>query len=188
VAQARREWVRRRQSWQARNLVFIDETGAATNMTRRYGRARRGERCLAAAPHGHWHSNCFLAALRCDGVSAPLLLDGPVNGEAFRAYAREQLAPALSPGDIVIADNLSSHKVAGVREAIEAAGAAFIFLPPYSPDLNPIEMLFSKLKAHLRHAAQRTFEGLLKALKDALNAVSPQECENYFTAAGYVCS
>ena len=134
----------------AAELVFLDETWASTNMTRHYGRARRGDRLVASAPHGHWKTSTFLAALRQDRIAAPCVIDGPINGAAFRAYVEQFLAPTLSPGDIVIMDNLGSHKVAGVREAIEARGASLIYLPPYSPDLNPIEQVFAKLKAKLR--------------------------------------
>jgi transposase len=131
-------------------LVFIDETWATTNMTRRYGRAKRGARLIAAVPHGHWKTTTFIGALRADGLSAPTVFDGPINGARFLAYVQQVLVPSLKPGDIVILDNLSSHKVAGVREAIQAAGAELRYLPPYSPDLNPIEQMFAKLKALLR--------------------------------------
>lgn len=167
-------------------LVFLDETGLSTNMTRRYGRAQKGERCVDKVPHGHWHTNTFIAALRSDGLDAPWLLDGPMNGEAFLQYVTEVLGPTLRPGDIVIADNLSSHKVAGVREAIEARGARLLFLPAYSPDLNPIENFFSKLKALMRKAAQRNFDGLLLQISSILDSLHPHECSNYFRAAGYV--
>lgn len=155
-------------------------------MTRRYGRSARGTRCLASTPHGHWHTNTFLAGLRHDGVQAPWLLDGPLTGEAFLEYIRHVLGPTLQPGDIVIADNLSSHKVAGVQEALSRWGATILYLPPYSPDLNPIENFFSKLKALLRRAAERSLDGLIKAIASVLDATSPQECSNYFDAAGYV--
>lgn len=167
-------------------LVFLDETGVATNMTRLYGRAPKGERALCHAPRGHWHTNTFIAALRHDGVEAPWLLDGPMNGESFLQYITAALAPTLRPGDIVIADNLGSHKVAGVREAIEERGASILYLPPYSPDLNPIENFFSKLKSLLRKAAKRTFDGLIEAISKILLGVTPKECSNYFSAAGYV--
>lgn len=154
-------------------------------MTRRYGRAQRADRCLAKAPHGHWHTSTFIAALRCDSIGAPAMLDGPMDGVSFLAYVEQILVPTLQPGDIVIADNLSSHKVVGIRAAIEAAGAQLRYLPPYSPDLNPIEMFFSKLKARLRQAAQRSFDGLTETIAQVLESVSPDECQNYFDAAGY---
>src|SRR5215468_6144291 len=132
------------------HLVFIDETWATTNMTRVRGRSPRGERLVAAVPHGHWKTSTFVAALRTSGLTAPLVLDGAMNGEAFRAYVEQILAPTLAPGDIVIMDNLAAHKVAGIRQAIEACGATLLYLPPYSPDLNPIEQSFAKLKALIR--------------------------------------
>jgi transposase len=167
-------------------LVFIDETGAATNMARRYGRCPRGQRLVAAVPHGHWKTTTFVGALRQDRLSAPLVVDGPMNGEIFRAYVEQLLAPTLAAGDIVVMDNLASHKVAGIREAIELKGASLLYLPPYSPDLNPIEQLFAKLKALLRHAAARTVEALWNAIARLLSRFAPTECANYFANAGYV--
>jgi transposase len=166
-------------------LVFLDETWATTNMARRYGRAPRGERVVASVPHGHWMTSTFVAGLREDAITAPLVIDGAMNGETFRAYIEQFLAPTLAPGDIVIMDNLPSHKVAGVREAIEARGASLIYLPPYSPDLNPIEQAFAKLKALLRKAAPRTVEALWTVIGEALSAFSPGECANYLANAGY---
>jgi transposase len=166
-------------------LVFLDETWATTNMARRYGRAPRGERLIASVPHGHWKTSTFVAGLREDAITAPLVIDGAMNGEIFRAYIEQFLAPTLSPGDIVIMDNLASHKVAGVREAIEARGASLIYLPPYSPDLNPIEQAFAKLKALLRKAAPRTVEALWTVIGEALSAFSPAECANYLADVGY---
>lgn len=154
-------------------------------MTRLYGRSPLGERCLNYAPGGHWKTTTFIAGLRADGLTAPLVLDGPMNGEAFLAYIRDFLCPTLKPRDIVVADNLSSHKVKGVREAIEATGASLLYLPPDSPDFNPIEMLFSKLKAFLRKAACRTVEALWQEIGRLLSLFSPQECANYFRHAGY---
>jgi transposase len=165
--------------------VFVDETGAATNMARRYGRALRGERLICKVPWGHWKTTTFTAALRCTGLTAPMVLDGPMNGEAFLAYTSQVLVPTLSPGDIVNLDNLSCHKVAGVREAIEGAGARLCYLPPYSPDLNPIELAFAKIKALLRIAAARTVDGLWQAIADTLGAFSPAECTAYLRHAGY---
>lgn len=154
-------------------------------MARRFGRSPRGERVVAAVPHGHWKTSTFLAGLRHDGLVAPCVIDGAINGETFRAYVEQFLAPTLSAGDIVVMDNLSSHKVAGIREAIEAAGATLLYLPPYSPDLNPIEQVFAKLKARLRKAAARSFDALIAAIADALLRFSPSECANYLAHAGY---
>jgi transposase len=166
-------------------LVFLDETWATTNMARRYGRAPRGERVIASVPHGHWKTSTFVAGLREDAITAPLVIDGAMDGQTFRAYVEQFLAPTLAHGDIVIMDNLSSHKVAGVREAIEARGASLIYLPPYSPDLNPIEQAFAKLKALLRKAAPRTVEALWTVIGESLSAYSPSECANYLEDAGY---
>lgn len=168
-------------------LVFIDETWTSTNMTRRYGRAPKGRRCLDSAPHGHWQTT-FVGALRCHQLTAPMVTDGPMNGETFLAYVRQFLCPTLEPGDTVILDNLSSHKVAGVETAILATGATVLFLPPYSPDLNPIEKFFSKLKARLRKAATRDIEALWKEIGELLNTLSANECTNFFAACGYVCT
>jgi transposase len=165
--------------------VFIDETWMTTNMTPRYGRAVKGQRLLGHAPHGHWHTTTFLAALCHDRIAAPAVFDGPINGETFLAWVQQFLVPMLRPGDIVMLDNLSSHKVAGVREAIEAAGTVLRYLPPYSPDFNPIEQVFAKLKTLLRKAAARTIEALWNAIGHLLAAFSPSECANYFAHAGY---
>lgn len=154
-------------------------------MTRLYGRSPIGERCHAAAPHGHWKSATFIAALRHDGLSAPWLVDGPMDGDMFLAYVSQVLGPQLRPGDLVICDNLGSHKVSGVEEAITDCGAELLYLPAYSPDLNPIEMAFSKLKALLRQAAARTWEQLLQAIAEALNSFSPQQCSNFLRHANY---
>jgi transposase len=154
-------------------------------MARLRGRAKKGERCRAAIPHGHWKTTTFTAGLRLSGISAPMLLDGPMNGDAFLAYVEQVLVPELEADDIVIMDNLSAHKVSGVRRSIEAAGASLRYLPPYSPDLNPIEMAFSKLKAILRKAAARSTDDLWRVIADALDKFSQQDCRNYFTAAGY---
>lgn len=154
-------------------------------MARLRGRALRGKRCRAAIPHGHWKTTTFTAGLRLSGLAAPMLLDGPMNGVAFMAYVEQVLVPELSPGDIVVMDNLPAHKVAGIRQAIEAAGAALFYLPPYSPDFNPIEMAFSKLKAALRKAAARTIADLWQVIAKAIDTFTPTQCENYFAAAGY---
>lgn len=166
-------------------MVFIDETGATTKMARMRGRAKRGERCRAAIPHGHWKTTTFTAGLRLSGMTAPMVLDGPMTGPAFVAYVEQVLVPTLSPGDVVILDNLPAHKVAGVRTAIEAAGAEIRYLPPYSPEFNPIEQAFAKLKALLRKAAARTVSDLWAAIADAIDRFSPAECANYFSHAGY---
>lgn len=155
-------------------------------MTRRYGRAPRGQRLVAAVPHGHWKTSTFIAGLRTSGLTAPLVVDGAVNGEVFLAYVEQVLAPTLTAGDIVIMDNLSSHKVVGVRQTIEARGATLLYLPPYSPDLNPIEQAFAKLKALLRKLAARTVAQLWDALGDLIHRFTPQECLNYIANAGYV--
>jgi transposase len=165
--------------------VFIDETSAATNMTRRYGRGMRGERLICKMPHGHWKTSTFVAALRHDRLTAPLLLDGPMNGASFLAYVERVLAPTLRRSDMVIMDNVSVHKVAGVREAIEARGASLFYLPPYSPDLNPIEQFFSKLKAILRKAAARSISSLWAVIGSCLKHFSPRECTAYLANAGY---
>jgi transposase len=154
-------------------------------MTRLRGRASRGQRLIAAVPHGHWKTSTFVAALRTTGLTAPLVIDGAMNGEVFLAYVEQILVPTLSHGDIVILDNLASHKVAGVREAIERCGARLVYLPPYSPDLNPIEQAFAKLKALLRKLAARTVATLWDALGDLIDRFTPQECANYLTNAGY---
>jgi transposase len=166
-------------------LVFIDETGAATNMVRRYGRCPRGQRLVTSLPWGHWKTTTFLAALRVDQITAPCVFDGPIDGASFRAYVEQCLVPTLRPGDIVVMDNLASHKVAGIKQAIEAAGAELRYLPPYSPDLNPIEQFFAKLKALLRKAAAKTLDALIAAIAHALTRVRPQECENYLANLGY---
>jgi transposase len=166
-------------------FVFLDETGTATNMARRYGRSPAGERLVTAVPHGHWKTTTFIAGLRQSGIIAPLVLDGPMTGPAFRAYVEQFLAPALAPGDVVVLDNLAAHKVQGVREAIAAAGASILYLPPYSPDLNPIEQLFAKLKALLRKAAARTRDALWQTIGRLLAAVPPAECASYLSHRGY---
>jgi transposase len=169
----------------AARLVFVDETWATTNMTRRHGRAPRGQRLVASVPHGHWQTSTFVAGLRQDGLTAPCVLDGAVNGHSFRAWIEQVLAPTLAQGDIVVMDNLSSHKVEGVRQAIEARGASLRYLPPYSPDLNPIEQAFAKLKASLRTTAARSRDALWDAIGFALDTFTPAECRNYLADAGY---
>ena len=154
-------------------------------MARLRGRAAKGERCSSSVPFGHWKTTTFTAGLRANGLAAPFVLDGPMDGDAFLAYVRQVLVPELKSGDIVIMDNLPAHKVTGVREAIESAGSSLVYLPPYSPDLNSIGKAFSKLKAILRKAAARTLEDLRAAIASALSAFEPEECRNYFTACGH---
>jgi transposase len=185
VANARAEWRDNQSSLSPGKLVFIDETWTKTNMTRLYGRAERGERLVAAVPHGHWKTSTFIAGLRQDGLVAPCVFDGAINGELFLDYVEQVLAPTLKKGDIVIMDNLRAHKVAGVRQAIEAADAQLLYLPAYSPDLNPIEKAFAKIKALLRAKAIRTVEALWKALGDLIGCFSSEECANYLRHAGY---
>ena len=186
MRQARQEWRSQQAVFDITKLVFLDESGVATNLSPLYGRAQKGERVYGDVPHGHWHTNTFIGALRHDGITAPWLLDGPMNGDAFLQYVSEVLGPTLKAGDIVIADNLSSHKVAGVAEALAKRGAKIIYLPAYSPDLNPIENFFSKFKALLRKAGARTFDGLVASIAKILDSVTSCECFNYFSAAGYV--
>ena len=186
MQRARSAWRQALPTMEVEKLVFIDETWTSTSMTRRYGRAPRGKRCLDSAPHGHWETTTFVGALRRCRLTAPMVTDGPMDGEMFLAYVRQFLCPTLQPGDTVILDNLSSHKVAGVEQAIIAAGAVVMFLPPYSPDLNPIEKFFSKLKARLRKAATRDIEALWKEIGELLDTVSSNECSNFFASCGYV--
>jgi transposase len=181
----REEWFDNQLDLDPEKLVFIDETWTSTNMARLRGRAPKGERLRASVPHGHWKTTTFVAGLRLTGMTAPLVLDGPINALAFEAYVEQFLVPTLSPGDIVVMDNLSSHKRQRVRELIEAAGASLQYLPPYSPDFNPIEKAFSKLKAFLRKAAERTIDGLWNAIARCLDLYSAQECINYFASSGY---
>ena len=190
--QDRPDVLKRREAWfegqlelDPARLVFIDETWASTNMARRYGRAPRGRRLRVGVPHGHWKTTTFVAGLRLAGVVAPFVLDGPINREAFEIYIEKVLVPELRPGDVVVMDNLSSHKGPRVRMLIEAAGATLLYLPPYSPDFNPIENAFAKLKALLRKAAERTVEGLWTTIGRILDTFTPRECANYFAAAGY---
>jgi transposase len=185
VAEARRAFIRRQPALDPDHLVFIDETWATTNMARRYGRAARGLRLVAAVPHGHWQLTTLVAGLRTSGITAPGVFDGAINGARFRAYVEQMLVPTLRPDDVVLLDNLSSHKVAGIAAAITACGAQLRYLPPYSPDLNPIEQAFAKFKAALRQAAERTREGLWKVIGRTLDRYPPQQCRNFFKQAGY---
>ncbi len=182
---AREAWFEGQPDLDPSKLIFIDETGASTKMARLRGRANRGQRCRAAIPHGHWKTTTFTAGLSLNGMVAPMVLDGPMNGETFLAYIRQVLVPELEKGSLVIMDNLPAHKVTGVRQAIEDAGAWLLYLPPYSPDFNPIEMAFSKLKAALRKAAARTIPDLWNVIADAIEKFTPEECMNYFAKAGY---
>jgi transposase len=185
IAAERTCWREGQKLLDAKRLVFIDETWAKTNMAPTHGRCRRGERLYAKVPHGHWKTTTFVAGLRHDGITAPFVLDGPINGECFLAYVENVLVPALKPGEFVFMDNLGSHKSSKVRKAIEAKGAELYFLPRYSPDLNPIEMVFSKLKTLLRKASERSVEALWSRIGELLDHFPRHECQNYFRAAGY---
>jgi putative transposase len=185
VARRREQWTKYRGRIASERLVFIDETWTKTNMAPLRGWAPRGMRLKAKVPHRRWKTMTFLAALRRDRIEAPWLIDGPINGERFRLYVETVLAPSLRPGDIVIMDNLGSHKGLAVRKAIRAAGARLLFLPKYSPDLNPIEQLFAKLKHLLRKAAERSFDAICARIGELLHDFTPQECENYFLNSGY---
>jgi transposase len=166
-------------------FVFLDQTATTTAMTKRYGRSPSDQRLVAAVPHGHWRTKTFVAGLRETGIVAPLVLDGPMTGVAFRAYLEQILAPALEPGDVVVLDNLAAHKVDGVRQALAAAGASILYLPPYSPDYNPIEQLFARLKALLRKVAARTRDELWSIIGRLLDACPTPECVNYLRHCGY---
>ena len=185
VARKRERWRKHQDRIAPQRLVFIDETWVKTNMAPLRGWAPRGERLAGHHPHGHWRTLTFLAALRADRIDAPCLFNGPINGESFTAWVEQALVPTLSPGDLVVMDNLGSHKGRAVRAAIRRAGAHLLFLPPYSPDLNPIEQVFAKLKHFLRDSAERTIETVTAALATILDRFTPQECANYVTNAGY---
>ena len=182
---AREEWFEGQTELDPERLIFVDESGLSTKMARLRGWAPKGERCRTVVPHGHWKTTTFVGGLTLTGICAPMLLDGPMDGEAFLAWCEQMLAPALRPGDVVIMDNLPAHKVAGVRETIETTGATLLYLPPYSPDFNPIENAFAKLKAHVRKAAARTVDALEVAVASALRTFQPSECANFFAHAGY---
>lgn len=182
---AREQWIDNQDDLDSESLIFIDESGLSTKLARLRGWAPKGERCCAAIPHGHWKTITFVAGLTLTGFVAPMLLDGPMNGECFLAWVEQMLAPTLRPGHVVVMDNLSAHKVAGIRQAIEARGAKLRYLPPYSPDLNPIENAFAKFKAHVRKVAARTFHALEMAAGNALRQFNPYECANFFAHAGY---
>lgn len=185
IARARRRWIREQGFLDPAHLVFIDETAVTTNMLRLNGWNPRGERLVSDAPMGHWDTVTFIAGLRQTGVVAPMLIKGAMNGEAFLAYIEQCLVPTLKRRDIVAVDNVPFHKVAGVEEAIQAVGASLRYLPPYSPDLNPIELLFHPLKTCLRKAAERTMEGLHRSVGSYIRALDPAECIAYFRHSGY---
>lgn len=185
MARHRKRWLKYRAWFDSGRLVFLDETWTKTNMAPLRGWAPSGQRLPGKAPFGHWNTMTFLAALRQDRIEAPWLLEGAINAERFLVYVEQVLAPTLKPGDIVIMDNLGSHKGKAVRQAIRAVGARILFLPKYSPDLNPIEQFFSKLKHRLRDAQQRTKDGVCDAIGYILSTVTPGECANYFAHAGY---
>jgi transposase len=181
----RRQWRTWREEIHAGRLIFIDETWAKTNMVRQYGRARRGERVIDHSPHGHWQTTTLIAALDVDGIRCSAVIDGPVNRDAFEAFVQQILVPVLRPGDVVVMDNLSSHKGAQVQLLIEQAAAHVRYLPPYSPDLNPIELVFSKMKQMLRSLGSRTQEVLWHSMKSVIQAITPRDASNCFAHAGY---
>lgn len=185
ITAARQAWQAEQPSLDPERLVFIDETGCATNMARLRGRCPRGERLPGPVPHGHWTVTTFTAGLRAYGLTAPMVLDGPMNAACFAAYLEQVLVPTLSPGDVVVMDNLSSHKGSAVRRIIEAAGASLRYLPAYSPDLNPIEQAFAKLKAHLRKHAERSVATLWQRIAALIPAFTSTECRNFIRNAGY---
>jgi transposase len=185
VAEERAEWEKLQTTFDIKRLVFIDETWTKTNMTPLRGRAEIGKRVIDDVPHGHWMTTTLMAALRLDGLTAPMVVDGAINGELFLGYVEQFLLPTLNEGDIVVMDNLSSHKVAGVKKAIESVGAKVLYLPPYSPDFNPIENVFSKLKTLVRKLKLRKQDELWRKLGERCDVFSPDECQNYFRHAGY---
>lgn len=185
MAAARALWKANQTLLDPAHLVFIDETGTSTNMARLRGRCKRGQRLVAKVPHGHWKITTFVAGLRHDAITAPFVIEQPMNGLIFRAYLEQCLVPTLRPGDIVVMDNLSSHKSEEVRAIIETAGANLLYLPPYSPDFNPIEQAFAKLKAHLRRAAERSIPALWERIGETLDTFSAAECRNFFSHDGY---
>lgn len=185
MKQAREDWLEGQDDLEVERLFFIDECGTNTKMARTRGRSKRGERCRAAIPHGHWKTTTLVAALSTSGIVAPMILDGAMDGEMFTAYVTHILLKEIRPGDVVIMDNLPAHKVAAVRETIEDAGARLIYLPPYSPDFNPIEKAFSQIKAYLKKAAARTKEKLDQEIAKAIDTVSKQNAINYFATCGY---
>ena len=185
VSAKRQRWFDQQDDLEPTRLIFLDECGTNTKMARTYGRSRRGQRCRAAIPHGHWKTTTLVAGLSLDGIVAPMIFDGAMDGDMFRAYVSHLLVNVLRPGDIVICDNLPAHKVSGIKECLKQAGARLLFLPPYSPDFNPIEKAFSQIKAILKKIAARTREELQAAITTAIDAVSNQNAKNYFKACGY---
>ena len=185
IADQRRRWKEGIADVDPSRLVFLDESGARTNMTHSYARAPRGQRVIEHAPAGHWCTTTMLGALRWDRFEAPLVIEGAMDSVVFRGYVERMLVPTLRPGDVVVMDNLSPHKTVGVQEAIEAAGATVRYLPPYSPDFNPIEFMWSKVKQHLRSAAARTHGQLVIAVGDAMHSVTPDDCRGFFAGCGY---
>lgn len=188
VALRRKNWFQQFSGVRASRLVFLDETWTKTNMTRVYGWAASSSRVVEAVPHGHWKTTTWISALRSEGVVAPLVVDGAINGELFLMWVREHLAPALRPGDLVVMDNLAVHKIRGVREAVAAASAQILYLPPYSPDFNPIEQIFAWFKAKLRALKARTQEGLWSAIGQLCEILTPQAITNCFAHSGYFCA
>lgn len=188
MKEKRAAWAARMPGLDPAKLVFLDETGANTKMTRRYGRAPRGERVIDAVPHGHWKTTTFVAALRADGLVAPMVIDGAMNGDVFVAYAEQVLVPTLRPGDTVVMDNLSSHKRVAAVRAIERAGCSVVYLPPYSPDYNPIELAFAKIKARLRAAELRTIDKIEAFFGRVHDEFTTNECRNYIRHAGYTAT
>jgi transposase len=188
VKEKRAAWAERMPGLDPDRLVFIDETGANTEMTRRYGRAPRGQRLVDAVPHGHWKTTTFVAALRSEGLVAPMVVDGAMNGDLFVAYAEQVLAPTLRAGDVVVLDNLASHKRVAAVRAVERAGGSVVYLPPYSPDLNPIEQAFAKIKARLRAAELRTIDKVEEFFGTVHDAFTAEECGNYIRHAGYTAT
>jgi transposase len=168
-----------------KRLIFIDESGAKTNMTRTRGRAPRGQRVIERVPHGHWQTTTMIAAIRTSGPCAPAVVNGATDADVFRTYIQHVLVPELRPGDVVVLDNLQAHKAAGVAQLITSVGATLVYLPPYSPDFNPIENMWSKVKQHLRSAAARTFDALLRAIADALATITATDCLGFFRHCGY---
>lgn len=183
---ARQLWHEHLKNVPIEKLVFLDESGAQTNMTRTHGRAPRGQRVIEKLPHGHWQTTTMISAIRSSGPFASVIVNGATDSDVFRTYVREALTPQLHAGDVVILDNLQPHKAAGIRQMIEAAGARLLYLPPYSPDLNPIENMGSKVKRKLRSTAARSFDSLINAVWSALDQVTPQDCLGFFRGCGYV--
>ena len=188
MAEQRRCWHARLKEFDPRRLVFIDESGAKTNLTRTRGRAPRGQRVIERVPHGHWQTTTIISAVRTSGPCASFVVNGATDSDVFRCYVRQVLVPELKQGDVVVLDNLQPHKASGVREMIEAAGATLLYLPPYSPDFNPIENMWSKVKQFLRSAAARTFDSLLAAIATAMTTIAVDDCVGFFRHCGYLAT